>query len=50
MLDIFTSYHHMQFQVKLMIQTQEYDKKALVGPDLGLLNLNSKKFRKFYLY
>ena len=35
MLDIVASYHRIQFQGKLMIQTQENDKQPVLGPDLG---------------
>ena len=35
MLDIVASYHCMQFQGKLMIQTQEDGKKPYLGPDLA---------------
>ena len=37
MLDIVASCHCMQFQGKLMIQTQENDEKPHFGSDLGLL-------------
>ena len=37
MLDIVASYHRIQFQEKLMIQTQENDEKAHFGPDVGPL-------------
>ena len=40
MLDILTSYHHTQFQVKHMIQTQENIEKPHFGPDLGPLDQN----------
>ena len=41
----------MQFQEKLMIQTQENAKNPHSGPDLGLLGTNSQKgFREFYPY
>ena len=40
MLDIVASYHCMQCQGKLMIQTQENDQKPQSGPDLGLLGPN----------
>ena len=38
MLAIVTSYHRIQFQGKLMIQTQENDEKPHLGTDLGLLS------------
>ena len=41
MLDIVASYHCIQFQGKLMIQTQENGEKPYFGPDLGLLGQNS---------
>ena len=37
MLDIFASYHCMQFQWKIMIQTQENGEKTHFGPNLMLL-------------
>ena len=37
MLDIVASYHCIQFQGKLTIQTQENVQKPHFGPDLGLL-------------
>ena len=37
MLDIVASYHCMQFQGKLIIQTHENGAKSHFGPDLGLL-------------
>ena len=41
----------MQFQEKLMIQTQENAKNPHFGPDLGSLGTNSQKgFREFYPY
>ena len=40
MLDIFTSYHCMQFQGKGMIQTQQNGKNSHFGPDLDLLGPN----------
>ena len=49
MLDIVVSYHCMQFQGKLMIQTQENGKKPNFGPNLSPLNRNSSRqffFRK----
>ena len=41
MLDILTNYHHIQFQGKCMIQTQENEEKSYFGPDLGPLDPNS---------
>ena len=41
MLDIVESYHCVQFQDKLMIQTQENDNKPHFRPDLGPLGSNS---------
>ena len=35
MLDIVENYHRMQFQGKLMIQTQEKGEEPHFGPDLG---------------
>ena len=43
MLGIVANYHPMQLQGKLMIQTQNNDKKSNFGPDLGLLGINSQK-------
>ena len=40
MLGIVASYHRMEFQGKLMIQTQENGKKPHFGPDLGPLGPN----------
>ena len=40
MLDILASYNCMQFQEKLMIQTQENGKKTHFGPNLGPLGRN----------
>ena len=37
MLEIVASYYCMQYQRKLMIQTQENSKKPHLGPDLGPL-------------
>ena len=37
MLDIVASYHHIQFQGKLMIQAQENDKKPHFESDLGFI-------------
>ena len=46
MLDIFAGYHHIQFQGKIMIQTQENDKKSHLRPYLCLLDqdLDCKMF------
>ena len=41
MLDIVASYHRIQFQGKLMIQTQENDEKPYFGLDLIPLGQNS---------
>ena len=41
MLDIVVSYHCIQFQEKLMIQTQENCGKPHFGPDLDPLGPNS---------
>ena len=46
MLDIVASYHRMQFQGKLMIETQENVEKPHFGPDLGPWGPNSD--RKFF--
>ena len=40
LLGIVTSYHCMQFQGKLMIPTQENDKKPHFRADTGLLGPN----------
>ena len=50
-LDIVASYHCMQFQGKLMIQTQENGGKPHFRPDLGLLRPNSghEIFSKIWL-
>ena len=46
---IVTSYHFMQFQEKLEIQTQENAKNPHFEPDLGPLGTNSQKgFHEFY--
>ena len=53
MLEIVSSYHCMQFQVNLMNQTWENDKKHNFGPHLCSFcpNLGPKSFfRGFYLY
>ena len=51
MLDIVTSCHCIQFQGKLIIQTQENGKKPHFGPDLVLLGPNSggQIFSKIWL-
>ena len=41
MLDINASYHRIQCQGKLMIQTEENGEKPHFWPDLGLLGQNS---------
>ena len=41
MLEIVARYHCIQFQEKIMIQTQENGEKPHFGPDLGSLNPNS---------
>ena len=41
MLDVVARYHRTQFQGKLVIQTQENNKKLYFGPDLGPLRRNS---------
>ena len=46
MLNIVASYHCIQFQGKLMIQTQENGEKPHFGPDLGLLG--PKSGREFF--
>ena len=38
MLGTAASYHRIQFQGKLMIQTQENDEKPHFGSDIGLLD------------
>ena len=43
MLDIVASYHRMQFQGKLMIETQENVEKPHFGPDLGPWGPNSDR-------
>ena len=48
MLQIVASYHCMQFQGKLMIQTQGNDEKPHFGPDLGSLGLNSGRDYFFF--
>ena len=53
MLDIIASYDCMQFQGKLMIQTQENGEKPHFGPNLGPLGLNSGHqffFSKIWLH
>ena len=46
MLDIIATYHRMQFQGKLMVQTQENGEKLHFVSDLG--PLNSKSDRHFF--
>ena len=41
MVGIVASYHHMQFQGKVMTQFQQNDEKPHFGPDLGPLGPNS---------
>ena len=48
MVEIVASYHCMQFQGKLMIQTQENGEKAHFGSDLGPLDLNSGRENSFF--
>ena len=48
MLDIAASYHCMQFQGKLIIQTQENDKNPRAGPNLGPFCPNSG--RQFFFF
>ena len=50
MLDIDGSHHCMQFQGKLMIQTQENVKKTHSGPDLGPLGPNSGHHFIFFFF
>ena len=40
LLDVVIRYHHIQFQGKLKIQTQENGEKLHFGLDLGLLGPN----------
>ena len=40
MLDIVARYYGMQYQGKMMIQTQGNDKKPQFGPNLGSLGPN----------
>ena len=47
MLDIVASYHRIQFQGKLVIQTQENGEKPHFEPNLGSLDPNSS--RQFFL-
>ena len=47
MLDIVGSYHCMQGQAKLLIQTQENGEKPHFGSDLGTLGPNSGR-EKFF--
>ena len=45
MLDIVARYHRIQFQGKLVIQSQDSNKKKPhLGPDLGPLGPNSEEF------
>ena len=48
MLDIIASYHLIQFQEKLTIQTQENGEEPHFGPDLGLLCQNSGR-KNFFI-
>ena len=48
MLDVVASYHCLQFQEKLMIQSQENGEKSHFRPDLGLLGPNSG--RNFFFF
>ena len=48
MLDIVASYHCVQFQGKLMTQTQENSEKPHFGPDLGPLGPNSGRQILFF--
>ena len=48
MLYIVASYHRMQFPEKLMIETQENDKKPQFGPDLDPLSPNSDRQLFFF--
>ena len=41
MLGVIASYHRIQFQEKLMVQTHENGEKPHFGPDLGPLGPNS---------
>ena len=51
MLDIVASYHCMQFQGKLMIQTQETGKKPHFDPDLDPLAPNlGQQFPRIWLH
>ena len=51
MLNIVARYHRMQFQGKLMVQSQENGKKSHFGPDLGVLSQVSQNIiRESYLY
>ena len=44
MLHAFASYHRMQFQWNLIIQTQGNCEEPYFGPDLGLLGLYAANF------
>ena len=48
MLDIVASYHRIQFQGKIVIQTQENGKKPHFRPDLDPLGPNSGHQNFFY--
>ena len=51
-LDIVANYHHIQFQGRRMIQTQENGEKPRFGPDLGMFGPNSGRqffFLKIWL-
>ena len=50
MLDIVASYHRIQFQGKLVIQTQENSKKPHSELDLGLLGPNSDHSFFFFFF
>ena len=51
MLDIIADYHRMQFQEKLMFQTQENGKKPHFVSDLGPLDSKSDHhFSSFFFF
>ena len=50
MLEIVASYHCMQFQQKLMIQTQENGGKLHFEPDLGPLGLVKFALRIYFFF
>ena len=51
MLDIIANYHRMQFQEKLMVQTQENGKKPHFVSDLGPLDSKSDHhFSSFFFF